>query len=68
MIWAVARKNENNERLMRRFKKQMQRAGIVRKVRRSQYHSKDKTKRRVRAEAVQRGIYRARKLQRILWN
>ena len=68
MIWAVKRKNENNERLMRRFKKQTQRAGIVRKTRRSKYHVKSKTKRRVRDEAVMRTVYRARKIERILWN
>ena len=68
MIYAVAKKNENNEKLMRRFKKQVQRTGMVKKVRDARYHGKDKTKGRVRAEAIKREEYRAKKIERILWS
>ena len=68
MIYAVAKKNENNEKLMRRSKKQVQKKGIVKEIRNSRYFKKDKTKVRVRAEAIKRAEYRAKKVQRILWN
>jgi len=68
MIYAVRRRNENNEKLMRRFKKQTQKQGVVKKGRQNRYFIKDKTRRRVRDEAVSRTKYRALKVQRILWS
>jgi len=68
MIYAVLKKNENNEKLMRRFKKQVQKSGLIKEVRNERYHKKSKTKVRVRAEAIKRSEYRAKKLDRILWN
>jgi ribosomal protein S21 len=66
MIYAVRKRNENNEKLMRRFKKQVQKEGIVKKIRQDRYFSPDKTKARVRQEAVKREEYRAEKVKRIL--
>lgn len=68
MIYAVRKKNENNEKLMRRFKKQVQQQGVIKKVRLSRYKKKAKTKIRVRQEAVKRTEYRQKKLERILWS
>lgn len=68
MIYAVAKKNENNEKLMRRFKKQVQKSGLIKEVRNERYHKKPKTKVRVRAEAIKRSEYRAKKVDRILWS
>ncbi len=68
MIFAVAKKNENNEKLMRRFKKQVQKAGIVKLGRIGRYFKKAKTQVRVRQEAIQRTKNRAKKRERILWN
>lgn len=68
MIHAVRRKNENNERLMRRFKKQVQKFGLIKQVRSQAVHSRSKTKRRIRAEAISREQYREKKRQRILWS
>ncbi len=66
MIYAVRRKNENNEKLMRRFKKQVQQEGIVKKIRKDRYFKPKKTKVRVRAEAVKRTEYRKEKIKKIL--
>ena len=68
MIWAVRDKRENNERLMRRFKKQIQKFGLIKKTRAAKIFTKAKTRRRARAEAIKRTEYRAKKMQRILWN
>ena len=58
-VWAVAKKGENNEKLMKRFKQQVQSARIILVVRTSKYHKKKKTKRRVRQEAVMASKFRA---------
>lgn len=68
MIYAVRRKNENNEKLMRRFKKQVQQQGIVKKGRQNRYFKPEKTKVRVRQEAIKRTEYRAKKVEKILWS
>jgi ribosomal protein S21 len=66
MIFAVRKKNENNEKLMRRFKRQIQNANIVRSTREKRYFKKDKTKSRIRDEAIKRDEYRQKKIERIL--
>jgi len=68
MIYAVRRKNENNEKLMRRFKKQVQREGIVQTGRKNRYFTPKKTKIRIRQEAIKRAEYRAKKVEKILWS
>ena len=71
MIWSVrgkGRKNEGNEQLMRRFKKSIQKFGLVKYIRAIKVHTKKKTKRRLRAEAIKRTEYRAKKQERILWS
>ena len=68
MIFAVRRKNENNEQVMHRFKKQIQSSGVVTKVRKSKFFSKKKTKRRIRDEAVKRTEYREKNRKKILWS
>ena len=67
-IHAVRRRNENNEKLMRRFKKAVQQQGIVPKGRKNRYFKRDKTKARVRAEAIMRDFYRQKKKERILYS
>lgn len=68
MIYSVRRRNENNEKLMRRFKKAVQQQGIVPKGRKNRYFKRDKTKVRVRAEAIKRDFYRKKKMERILYS
>ncbi|QQS59678.1 30S ribosomal protein S21 [Candidatus Peregrinibacteria bacterium] len=66
-IYTVRRKNENNEKLMRRFKKTVQNVGIIKKVRKKRYYQSAKTKIRIRQEAIKRTEYREKKIERILW-
>lgn len=66
-IYTVRRKNENNEKLMRRFKKTVQNVGVIKKVRKKRYHQPGKTKIRIRQEAIKRTEYRQKKVERILW-
>ncbi|MCT4591956.1 MAG: 30S ribosomal protein S21 [Candidatus Gracilibacteria bacterium] len=58
-VWAVRKGSETNEKLIKRFKKQTQRARVIYKVRNNRYHEGVKTKRRVRDEAISREEYRA---------
>ncbi len=57
-VWAVKKRNENNEKLMKRFKKQAQSARMMIFVRIHRFHEKKKTKKRVREEAICRYDYR----------
>lgn len=68
MIYSVRRRNENNEKLMRRFKKQVQQEGVVRQGRDSRYFKSPKTKIRIRQEAIKRSYYRKKKMEKILWS
>jgi ribosomal protein S21 len=64
MIYTVRRKNESNERAMRRFKKSVQ--DMVRSGRQQRYYKKKKTKLRIREEAIKRTEYREKKFKKIL--
>lgn len=68
MIYCVRRKNDTNEKMLRRFKKQVQQENLVRRIRNSRYFTPAKTKSRVRDEAIMRTHYRHKKMERILWS
>lgn len=53
------KKDESNEKLIKRFKRQTQGARIIPKVRNERYHKRPKTRRRVRDEALARENFRA---------
>lgn len=57
-VWSVKKRSETNEKLMRRFKKQVQNARFFQEVRNEKFHSKPKTKRRIRQEAIAREKFR----------
>ncbi len=57
-VKVAKRRDESNEKLIKRFKRQTQGARVMQKVRSERYHSGDKTKRRVREEALSREHYR----------
>jgi len=52
---------ESNERLISRFNKKVQASRKVLKVRKGRYHKKAPTKRHVRAAAIMRDKYRAKR-------
>ena len=60
-VWAIKKKTETNERLIKRWKRQTQNARIIQKVREDKFHKKQKTKRRIRDEAISREKYRAQR-------
>jgi small subunit ribosomal protein S21 len=65
MATVVARKGESGEQLLRRFRKQVQRAKILTTVRRKRWYSKPSDIRRLkRRKAVRRQRRRQRKWQR----
>jgi len=52
--------DESNERLMHRFKQQVQKTGLLKKLRERSAYRKKKTKRLTRLRAVKREEYRAK--------
>lgn len=61
MIYATKKQGESNERLINRFKQQVQRARVLLKTKQKKYHSAKPTKKYVRASAVMRFMHRSRK-------
>lgn len=61
MIYATKKQGESNERLINRFKQQVQRSRMLFKAKQERFHTKKPTKKFVRAAAVMRSIHRARK-------
>ena len=61
MLYNVRKKNETSDKLMRRFKRSVQKSGLVKKARAGVYFSQKKTKRRIRAEAIARTAYREKR-------
>ena len=59
-IYAVKKGNESNERLMNRFKKQVQDARLVKMLRERMRFRKPKKKREVRLRAIKREWFRER--------
>ena len=60
-VWAIKKKTETNERLIKRWKRQTQNARIMQKVREDKFHKGTKTKIRIREEAISREGYRAKR-------
>ena len=67
-IYAVKRSNETNERLIKRFKKQVHAARIVNEIRRRRYHSSSPKKRIIRKRAVMREKYRAKRARELFYS
>jgi len=61
MIYATKKHGESNERLINRFKQQVQRSRTLYKAKQERFHKKKPTKKFVRASAVIRAKHRARK-------
>jgi RNA polymerase-interacting CarD/CdnL/TRCF family regulator len=60
-VVVVKDSKESNERLITRFNKAVQKSRKVMKVRTTRYHKKSPTKRMIRAAAVMRDMYRAKR-------
>lgn len=60
----VKKDKESNERAISRFTKRVQASRKLQKIRGSRYHSKKETKNKVRAGAVKREEYRAKRARR----
>lgn len=61
MIYATKKKGESNERLINRFKQQVQRSRTLLKAKQERFHRRKPAKKFVRASAVMRSKHRARK-------
>ena len=61
MIYATKKKGESNERLINRFKQQVQRSRMLYKAKQGRFHAKSPTKKFVRQAAVMRSMHRTRK-------
>jgi hypothetical protein len=65
MIVVVHKKDgESNERCITRFNKRVQASRKIMKVRKERYNAKAPTRRQVRAGAVMRDFYRAKKAKK----
>lgn len=60
-IYAVRRENETVEKLIHRFKKQVQGTRLVQVIRAGKHWTKKATKRLVRVSALKRAEYRAKR-------
>jgi len=59
-IYAVKKGSESNDRLMNRFKKQVQNSRLTKFLRETMRYKKQKTKRHVRLKALKREWYRGK--------
>lgn len=59
MIKIQRNAGENNEHILRRFKKKTKEARFLNDLKKERYHKKDPTTRKVRASALMREHYRA---------
>ena len=53
--------NETNEHLIQRFRKQVKNARLIQTLKKSRYHTRAKTKTRIREEAIMRADHRAKR-------
>ncbi|MBI5156196.1 30S ribosomal protein S21 [Candidatus Peregrinibacteria bacterium] len=58
-IYAKKRPEESNDRLQQRFKQQVQKSGIIQKLRKRNIHVRTPSKRLVRIRALKREGFRA---------
>lgn len=58
-IYAIKHGDESNDRLQQRFKKQVQKSGLVKKLRERNHHKRKPTKRLRRIRALMREGFRA---------
>jgi ribosomal protein S21 len=65
MIKLKRNTGENNEHLMRRFKKSVKEARFVNVLKKERYHKKDPTKTKIRAAALAREKYRSLRKKQI---
>ena len=54
MVEVVKKDKETSESLIRRFTRRLQQSGVLVKARKTRFRTKDKTKRKVREEALYR--------------
>ncbi|MBI5414918.1 30S ribosomal protein S21 [Candidatus Peregrinibacteria bacterium] len=60
-IYAVRREGETNERLIKRFKKQVQNARILQDLREKRYWAHSPKKRVIRKKALKRAMFREKR-------
>jgi len=60
-IYAVKKNNESVDRLINRFKRQVQQSRLLLKIKNKKFHQSKKKKRQVKAAAVMREYYRSEK-------
>lgn len=53
--------NETNEHLIQRFRKQVKNARLIQTLKKTRYHSRTKTKKRIREEAIKRAEFRTQR-------
>lgn len=67
MIYAVRKENESVDKLINRFKKQVQGTRLLLQVRKGRYHQKKLTKKKIREAAVVREGHRTEKAKRMYY-
>lgn len=68
MIYAVRKKNESSDKLMNRFKKQVQHSRILMEVRNGRYYKKKPNKQYTRDAAVMREQYRTERRRKMYYD
>ena len=67
MIYAVRKENESVDKLINRFKKQVQGTRLLLQVRKGRYHQKKLNKKKIREAAVVREMHRDEKAKRMYY-
>lgn len=67
-VWAVRRDDESNEKLIKRWKRQVNNARIVNALKKERYHSKDQTKRLRRNAALKRAEFQEKRYREQLYS
>jgi len=60
-VWALKRDNETNEKLIKRWKRQVNNARIMQKIRDERYQKGDPSKRVVRIAAIKRSGFQEKR-------
>lgn len=68
MVYAVRKKNESADKLINRFKKQVQHSRVLMKVRHGRYHKRQETEMHKKSAAVMREFHRAERKKRMYYD
>lgn len=66
-IYAIRKANESQDRLINRFKRQVQQSRLLAKVKSARFQGRKKTKRQVKTAAIMREFYRTQRRKKAFY-